>query len=255
MADFFNQYEYEKAHENLYDFVAHFKLTDYEDHNEKIKKEFPESDLKVLIEKCRAKLSAYATATPYPYPREDRINFCVKYNIPIAGVIPSLEEAAQILRGNKLEEQLRVMKLLAQMGNRPKAIENDLIQLFDKRTLEDKEKLRNIQTLAVNVLGNSATANARAINYMINSLTDYDNESYAAEEALVKIGKPAVAPIIAKLDKTSDQDGGLQYRLITILGKIGKDAGPAVGSIQRVLKINRNKDVVYAAEAALQAIK
>ncbi|MFM8913188.1 MAG: HEAT repeat domain-containing protein, partial [Flammeovirgaceae bacterium] len=255
MADFFNQYEYEKAHENLYDFVAHFKLTDYEDRNEKIRKEFPESDLKVLIEKCRAKLSAYATATPYPYPREDRINFCVKYNIPIAGVIPSLEEAAQILRGNKLEEQLRVMKLLAQMGNRPRAIENDLIQLFDKRTLEDKEKLRNIQTLAVNVLGNSATANARAINYMINSLTDYDNESYAAEEALVKIGKPAVAPIIAKLDKTSDQDGGLQYRLMTILGKIGKDAGPAVGSIQRVLKINRNKDVVYAAEAALQAIK
>ncbi|MBS1556690.1 MAG: hypothetical protein JSU09_17360 [Bacteroidetes bacterium] len=255
LADFFNKYEYEKAHENLYEFAFHFLLTDYEDRNEKIKRDYPESDLKILVEKCRARFATYATTTPYPSQKEDRINFCVKYNIPIAGVIPSLEEAAQTLRGNNLDEQLRVVKLLVQMGNRPKAIETDLIRLFDKRTLDDKEKLRNIQTLAVQILGNTATQNTRAINYMINSLTDYDNESYAAEEALVKIGKASVAPIISKLDKTTDQDGGLQYRLITILGKIGKDAAHAAGSIQRILKINRNKDVVYAAEAALQVIR
>jgi TolB-like protein len=255
LADFFNKYEYEKAYENLYEFAFHFLLTDYEDRNEKIKRDYPESDLKILIEKCRARFASYATTTLYPSQKEDRINFCVKYNIPITGVIPSLEEAAQMLRGNNLEEQLRVVKLLVQMGNRPKVIETDLIRLFDKRTLDDKEKLRNIQTLAVQILGNTATQNPRAINYMINSLTDYDNESYAAEDALVKIGKASVAPIISKLDKTTYQDGGLQYRLITILGKIGKDAAPATGSIQRILKINRNKDVVYAAEAALQAIR
>jgi hypothetical protein len=38
-------------------------------------------------------------------------------------------------------------------------------------------------------------------------------------------------------------------------GKIGTDAAPAEKSIERVLKINRNKDVVYAADAALQMIK
>jgi hypothetical protein len=43
--------------------------------------------------------------------------------------------------------------------------------------------------------------------------------------------------------------------LITLLGKIGKDAAVAEKSIQRVLFISRNGDVRYAAEAAIQSIK
>lgn len=255
IGDFFTKYEYEKAHENLYDFANHFLLTDYEDRNEKIRIEYPEADLKILVDKCRSRFAAYATASPYPSQKEDRVNFCVKYGVAIAGVIPTLEEAAATLRGNNLDEQLRVMKLLVQMGNRPKSIESTVINLFNKRTLEDKAKLREIQTLAIKVLGNTKSANTTAINYLIESLLEYDNESYAAEETLVQIGKPTVPFLISKLDKTTDQDGGLQYRLITILGKIGKDAATAERSIQRILKINRNKDVVYAAEAALQAIR
>jgi hypothetical protein len=89
---------------------------------------------------------------------------------------------------------------------------------------------------------------------MIGTLPHYGNDTEAAEEALVKIGKPAVPALINRLDKTTDQDGGLQFQLITMLGKIGKDAAPATKSIQRVLKINSNSDVQYAGEAALQAI-
>jgi TolB-like protein len=255
VADFFNSNDYPKAHEHLYEFAHHFELTDYEDRNEKIRKDYPEADLKILVSRCQSKFSSYATLTPYPSQKEDRINFCVKYNVPIPGVIPSMEEAGTILRGNNLDEQLRVMKLLAQMGNGPKAIESTIINLFNKRTLEDKAKLREIQTLAIKIVGNTKSTNVTAINYLIESLVEYDNESYAAEETLVQIGKATVPYLISKLDKTNDQDGGLQYRLITILGKIGKDAAPAERSIQRILKINRNKDVVYAAEAALQAIK
>jgi hypothetical protein len=58
-----------------------------------------------------------------------------------------------------------------------------------------------------------------------------------------------------RLDKTTDQEGGLQFQLITLLGKIGKDAAVSEKSIQRVLSSSRNNDVRYAAEAALQSIK
>jgi hypothetical protein len=89
---------------------------------------------------------------------------------------------------------------------------------------------------------------------MLDALPRYGNDTEAAKEALVKIGKPAVMPIITRLDKTTEQDGGLQYQLITLLGKIGKDAAPAQKSIKRVLALTRNADVKYAAEAALQVI-
>ncbi len=255
VADFFNANEYPKANEHLYEFAHHFELTDYEDRNEKIRKEYPEVDLKILVSRCQSKFSSYATVTPYPSQKEDRINFCVKYNVPISGIIPSMEEAGAVLRSNNLDEQLRVIKLLTLMGNRPKAIENDLINLFDKRSLEDKSKLDEIQTIAIGILGNIKTQSPKVINHLISVLPHYGNDTEAAKESLVKIGKAAVPPLIARLDKTTDQDGGLQYQLITILGKIGKDANSAERSINRVLKINRNQDVVYAAEAALQSIK
>jgi len=112
-----------------------------------------------------------------------------------------------------------------------------------------------VQTLAIATLGGCKTANQKAIDYMIGVLHHYGNDTEAAKEALVKIGKSAVIPLVRRLDKTNDQDGGLQYQLITILGKIGKDASSAEKSISRILTINNNSDVRYAAEAALQAIK
>jgi len=90
---------------------------------------------------------------------------------------------------------------------------------------------------------------------MIGVLPHYGNDTEAAEIALVQIGKPAVNALVARLDKTTVQDGGLQYQLISILGKIGKDASVAEKSITRVLNASTNNDVKYAAEAALQEIK
>jgi hypothetical protein len=179
----------------------------------------------------------------------------VKYGIPIAGVIPTLDQADAILKGNDLTEQLRVMKLLALMDTQPKKIESTLVALFSKRSLDDRSTMTSMQTLAIEVLGNCKTNSLKAIDYMISVLPHYGNDTEAAKEALVKIGKPAVQPLIAALDKTTEQSGGLQFQLITLLGKIGKDAAPAEKSIQRVLNASRNNDVRYAAEAALQSIK
>ncbi|MBK8289564.1 MAG: hypothetical protein IPK96_00085 [Flammeovirgaceae bacterium] len=255
LASFVNANDYPKAHEQLFDFVWKFNLTLYESRNEEIRKEYPEADLIALTKQCRDKFSNYARLTPYPSQKEDRINFCVKYAIPIPGVIPTLDQADAILKGNDLPEQLRVMKLLALMDTQPKKIESTLVTLFSKRSLDDRTTLTSIQTLAIDVLGNCKTSNLKAIDYMISVLPHYGNDTEAAKEALVKIGKPAVQPLITALDKTTEQSGGLQFQLITLLGKIGKDAAPAEKSIQRVLTGSRNNDVRYAAEAALQSIK
>ncbi len=255
LGTFVNANDYAKAHEQLYDFAWNFKLTYSESRNEEIRKEHPETDLIALTKKCRDKFSAYAMLTPYNSQKEDRINFCVKYNIPVRGVIPTLEEADAILKGNDLQEQLRVMKLLTLMGAQPKKIEPTLVGLFSKRSLEDRSTLSAIQTLAIEVLGTCQTTSPKAIDYMISVLPHYGNDTEAAKEALVKIGKPAVKPLTTALDNTTEQHGGLQFQLITLLGKIGKDAAAAEKSIQRVLTASRNSDVKYAAEAALQSIK
>ena len=255
LSTFVNANEYPKAHEQLYDFVWNFKMTYNEGQNEIIRKEFPDADLRLLTQRSHDKFSNYALLTPYESQKDDRINFCVKYNIRIPGVIPSLEEADVILKGNNLSEQLRVMKLLVLMDTPPKKIEYTLIGLLNKRSLEDRGTMNQIQTLAIEVLGNCKTADVKAIEYMISVLPHYGNDTEAAMEALAKIGKPAVKPLISRLDKTTDQDGGLQFQLITLLGKIGKDAAAAEKSIQRILSISRNSDVRYAAEAAIQSIK
>lgn len=239
--DFVNTNEYQKAHEQLYEFAMELQPDD--------------PNLKMLVEGCRRKFSEYALLTPYTNQKEDRIRFCVLNDIPIPGVIPTIEEADAILRGTDPNEQLRVTELLVLMGERPKKLEGSLVGLFSKRSLDNREKLSEAQTNAIVVLGNLKTKDQKAIEYMIGVLPHYGMDTDAAKIALVQIGKPAVNALIARLDKTTIQDGGLQFQLITILGKIGKDASVAEKAITRVLNSNQNSDVQYAAEAALQEIK
>ncbi len=255
IADFFLRHEDEKTHEHLYDMAGSFSLNSSEARNREIMADFPESDLKVLVERCKDKFSAYALKTPYPNQQEDRINFCVKYAIPIPGIIPTMSEAEVILNGNNLSEQLRVMKLLVQMKDRPKSLENALVNLFAKRSLDDKATLNAIQSMAVIVLGNMKTTNSKAIDYMVATLSYFSQEADYATEALIYIGKPSVNSLIKKLNSTTDQDGGVRYRIIVILGKIGPDAKAALPVFKKIMNENRNDDVRYAIEAAMQTIQ
>lgn len=254
IGDFINAQEYPKAQEQVYDFAWQYKLTGNAAHDEAVKQNFPESDLLKLVDKCRNRFATYAMSTPYPSQQEDRIKFCVTYGVPIPGVIPSLEEAEVVLKGSDVKEQLRIMKLLVLMGDRPKKIESSLISLLEHKSLEDRSTLLEAQTLAITTLGNCKTSNAKAIGFMLDALPHYGNDTEAAKLALMQVGKPAVAPIITRLNKTTIHEGGLQYQLIVLLGKIGKDAAPAKRAIKRVYDASSNSDVRYAAEAALQAI-
>jgi len=263
VANYFQKFESEKSGEKLYDFANNFKLRDNGNNNKSIdlqndetQKKFPEHDLLLLIELCKDKFARYATQTPYVSQMEDRINFCVKYGIPVPGAIPTMAEADQVLKGNDLKEQERVMKLLIQMGDKPRSLENTLISLFDKRSLEDKNQLITVQTYAIEVLGNIKTKNPKAIGYMISKLMSYNyKENDQSEAALIKIGKPAITPLINKLQSTTIHEGGLRYKLVVLLGKNGKDAKAAEPLLLKLQKENSNKDIEYAIEAALQAIR
>lgn len=263
IAGYFQQFESEKSGDKLYDFAFKYRLRENKTgnksidlDNEETKVKYPEKDLLLLIDLCSDKFAKYAKEAPFASQFEDRVDFCVKYDIPIPGAIPTIIEADQILRGNDLKEQERVLKLLIQMGSRPKPLENTLIKLFDKRSLEDKEQLITVQSYAMEVLGNIKTSSPKAINYMISKITSYNyKESEKSQEAISKIGKPAVGPLITKLKETTIHEGGLRYKLVVLLGKNGKQAKEAEPLLLKLQKENTNKDISYALEAALQEIR
>lgn len=253
---FFQKYSFEKSHEELYEFAFSYKLTTNESTNERIHKEYPAVDLPIVVTQLKNRFTEYAMLSPYNSQKEDRINFCVQNDIPVPGIIPSTSEADQILKGSNLDEQLRILKLIEQMKNVSKILEPSLIALLDRKSLEEKEKLTEIQSIAITVLGHLKTSSMKSIDQMIKMVSSFNyNESDRAKAALVEIGKPAVQPLVKKLQATTEQDDGLRYQIILILGKIGKDAKPAELTLQNLLSKARNNDVKYIIEATLQAIK
>lgn len=263
VADYFRKFDSEKTGDKLYDFAFKYRLRENKTgnksidlDNEETKVRYPENDLLLLINLCEDKFAKYAREAQFASQFEDRVDFCVKYGIPVPGAIPTMAEADQILKGNDLKEQERVLKLLIQMDSRPKPLENTLIKLFDKRSLEDKEQLITVQTYAMEVLGNIKTSSPKAINYMISKIASYNyKESDKSQAAITKIGKPAVGPLITKLKETTIHEGGLRYKLVVLLGKNGKDAKEAEPLLLKLQKENTNKDISYALEAALQEIR
>ncbi len=253
---FFKSYSFEKSHEQLYEFAFSYQLTTNESTNERIRKEYPAQDLTVLVSQLKNRFTEYALLSPYNSQKEDRINFCTQNGIEIPGVIPTPQEAITILNGQNVDEQLRIMKLIVQMKSISKSLEPALISLLDKKSLDDKEKLTEAQSLAASALGHLKTANPKAIETMMQMVTSYNyNESDGAKAALIEIGKPAVQPLIKKMQATTEQDDGLRYQIVLMLGKIGKDAKPAESALQSLLNKTTNKDVRYIIEATLQSIR
>ena len=263
IGDYFNKYLYKNSHEKLFDFAFEFDPEEPKEYNKKVIEErnrekavkYPLRDLKILIDQCRPKFTEYATQTEYQSSLEHRINFCLKYNIDVPGAIPSLEDASEILKGSNLDEQIRVMKLLIQMGDKPKPLEGTLTSILDRRSLDQKEKLQDVQNYALEILGNVKTSNRKVIDLMIAKLKSFNyQEADNAQEALVKIGKPSVSPVMDRLRIVTLQEGGLQYKLVVILGRIGPASKPAEPLLKKILSETKNSDIKYATEAALQNI-
>jgi hypothetical protein len=148
------------------------------------------------------------------------------------------------------------MRLLVMMDTKTLApLEDTFVALLGKRSIDHRDKLTEIQALALRILGRLPTNNQKAITHMIASLKNYDLAGEISMEALVAIGKPAVKPLIDQLNATTIHDGGLQYRLVVILGRIGKDARAAAPALTSLMTKTTNKDIKYAIESALQGFE
>lgn len=260
IADYFNNHQNKKSSDQLYtlarDFMPYpndegsqFKI----DKNKEAASKYPGHDLAILVERCRNLFASYAVDSPYPSQRQDRIDFCVRTGIPIPGVIPSIEEAKAVLSGGDVAEQHRLMKLLLMMGDRVAPLEPVLLSMLSRRSLDHKEQLADVQAMALQLLGTLRTHDPTAIRHMIASLKNYDKAGEISQESLVSVGKPAVGPLTEALNATTIHEGGFQYRLVVILGRIGKDARASAPALRSLLAKTSNKDIRYAIEAALQA--
>lgn len=258
LSEYFNRFEAsDETADRLFDFIRQFRLTTNAERNNEIRASFPESDLKYFIEKTYARIASNAPKTPYKSQKDERIDFCLQYGIAVPGIIPTMDEARAVLNGkDNWDEQLQTLTMIEKMGEKPKALETQLIAVFSKRNLEHKETLRDMQASAMITLGHIKSSDPAAIDFMIASLMNYDYRfSDNAKTALVQIGKQAVPKLISKLQSLTDQDGGLMYSIAEILGKIGPDARSAKTALQQSLSKTKNSDVVYAIESALQAIE
>lgn len=259
IAGYFNNHANAKTGDQLYDLARDFvpypndERSSFKiEQNKKAALKYPAHDLAVLLARCADRFAQYAIETRYPGQREDRINFCARYGIPLRGVIPSIPEAETVLRSNDIGEQHRIMKLLLLMDEKVAPLEDAFVSLLGRRSIEQRETLAEIQAMALEMLGTLRTRNPKAIAQMVASLKNYDRIAETSTESLVAIGGPAVGPLIEELNRTTIHDGGLQYRLVVILGRIGKDAGAAAPSLRSLLTKTTNKDIRYAIEAALQ---
>lgn len=260
IANYFLNHSNGKSGDQLYDLAREFlPYPDDEGGSYKIEQntraavKFSPRDLEILVSKCSKQFAAYALATPYPSQKQDRISFCARTGIPIENVIPTIGEAKAILEGSNLDEQLRVLKLLALMGNKAAPLETQLISILDRRVVEGRDKLAEMQTISLRILGSLKTSNRKALQYMVSTLKNYDKAAEISTEALVGIGKPAVGLLSDQLKNTTIHDGGLRYRLIAILGRIGYEARSTAPLLKSLLSETTNQDIRYAIEAALQA--
>ncbi len=259
LADYFNDHQNKKTPDQLYTFARNFMPYPSDEgspfkieQNKQAESKYPSNDLALLVNRCRASFALYALESPYPNQRQDRIDFCTRNGIAIPGVIPTIDEAGSVLRGSDVGEQHRVMKLLTMMGDRVAPLEPILVALLDRRSLDHKEQLADVQVMALQLLGDLRTSNQTAIRHMIAALRNYDKAGEISQESLVAVGRPAVNPLVDELNATTIHDGGLQYRLVVILGRIGKDAKSATPALRSLLTKTTNKDIRYAIEAALQ---
>ncbi len=257
LTEFFNAQETnENSSKQIYDFVRSFELTSNENTNNRIRTEFPAEDQAFLVQECKDKLSEGALLTPYNNQKTDRIHFCAANDIPVPGGIPTMKEAAAILGGNDWKEKIRVMTILELMKTKPKEIEQTLVDLTQKKELENKKDLMDMQESAVVVLGNIRTENPAAIRFMIENTTSFEyGMPDKCKDALVKIGKPAVPHLLNKLRSLTNREDSLEYQIIVVLGRIGKDARAAKSDIQAILNRTTHKERRSTFEAALQAME
>lgn len=259
LADYYNRSESnDVTAELMYAFVNFFDWNPGSNflRIKKSKDRFPLEDLESFSGLCRDKLSEYAVLTKAGNVRDDRIEFCVMYNVPVPGIIPTMEEARDILAGMDIKEQLRILPLLEKMRSRPAVLEKELVALLGRKSLERQKEMKKIHTSALIVLSHAGTKNEKAIECMVESLTDdVYMTSDKAVDAIAGVGESAVPFLVRKLNSKMEYARIKQRAILTAISRLGKKASSARNDLQRMLNNTADTDLKYAIEAALQSME
>ena len=118
------------------------------------------------------------------------------------------KQAIEMLKSEDSGERFRAIEILAHV-NKASAFQL-LLQAL-------KDETYSVRLQAATILGN--LADKRAIEPLIQAL-EKDELGYTFNDALIKIGRPALLPLVDNLNKTDNQE--TRKRIIRILGQLGE---------------------------------
>ena len=252
--DFLNENEMsEKLAEDLYSFASKFEITSYKKDNPEKIREAPPEHLKIFINGAKSSFCEALALAGYRSQIEDRTDFCLENGIPCPGHIPTIEECINDIKSGGRFKKSRAFEILEKMGSSAGPAEDIVRDALSSDDLTNETETSIIQKHAANILGNIRTNNPESLRLLVKALGSLNYKvPDAAQAALVKIGRPAVPFLIEALDS---RFGGVQYKAVVALGKIGKDAAQAAGPLEKKYKTTNNSAVYRAIEITLKAIK
>lgn len=185
----------------------------------------------------------------YHYIVDDRVIYVLKNKMKCR-YSPSIKDLEADMQSGDWENKLKAVETLTKIGTAASDAEQTVIKYLGQQGYgSDGGKLRS---MCAKVLGNIKTSNPKGITMLIESFPDYDDGvSYEAEEAIKKIGLPALSFLIKGL---SHEHHAVRLRCAVAIGNLGKKAEKAVQGLKRLSEKDEDPYVRKQAAGAIQMI-
>jgi hypothetical protein len=208
----------------------------------------------LLTAKCRATFSKLIPQIQYN--KNDRIIFCIKYDIPCTELVPSKED---IVKGVLLAEQINDKRLYAEylevMNERAVIAETNVVKVLkyiDSGTINGMGS-PNLQMQCLNILGNIKTRKAESLEMVQRGLEhSYSDVQKAAADACMKIGEPSVPYILKSIGSKNQQ---VKINSIKLLARMGKNARSASQGLRNIMLNEKDGYVRDNIAEALEKIR
>lgn len=186
----------------------------------------------------------------YPYVLEERWIFSLRSGMQCGGV-PGIRDLERDMRSRGWKRKLKAAETLSKIGEAAKEAEATVIVYLGQQGFGRKGG--QLRKYCAVTLGNIRTTDPKGISLLIASFPDYnEGVSYAAEEAIAKIGADAVPYLIKGL---RDKQHATRLRCAKALGNMGRKARKALPRLKEVAAKDRDGYVRREAQGAVQMIE
>lgn len=155
-----------------------------------------------------------------PISESSKNLFLLQNNLPAKNLCKPKACVKQVFNKDlNASKQNVFLDYLLAYGNRTREVEKDIIKLLDRaRAMPSSVHRTHRKTVLITILANLKITNTKAINLMINNLSDFDYKvPDTAIEALGVIGEPAFQGIKARFDEVEDL---VKRRMIEAIGQM-----------------------------------